>query len=59
MLKRLRKETEYFTKKSQILRGELEELERTVEYNSTILEGTLRDLQESSIMIDTMRRMLK
>ncbi|MCL4315121.1 MAG: hypothetical protein M1454_05300 [Candidatus Thermoplasmatota archaeon] len=54
---RLRKETEYLRRRQEALEKEIGELQETIEHNSKILEETIRDLHESEVIIETMRKL--
>ncbi|MCL5731241.1 MAG: hypothetical protein M1605_03895 [Candidatus Thermoplasmatota archaeon] len=57
LLMRLRKETEYLRRRQEALEKEIGELQETIEHNSKILEETIRDLHESEVIIETMRKL--
>lgn len=54
---RLKKEAEYLRRREEALKKEIIELQGTIEHNRRILEETIRDLRDSEVMIDTMRRL--
>lgn len=59
LLAKIRRETEYLEKKTISLENEITELEKTIKFNSGVLEGTTKDLEETGLLIDTLRRLMK
>ncbi|MCL5800665.1 MAG: hypothetical protein M1341_05060 [Candidatus Thermoplasmatota archaeon] len=58
-LAKIRKESEYLEKKALSLENEIAELEKTIKFNSGVLEGTVKDLEETGLLIDTLRRLME
>ena len=58
-LAKIRRESEYLEKKALSLENEVTELEKTIKFNSGVLEGTVKDLEETGLLIDTLRRLMK
>ncbi len=58
-LAKIRRESEYLEKKTLSLENEVTELEKTIKFNSGVLEGTVKDLEETGLLIDTLRRLMK
>jgi hypothetical protein len=59
LLAKIRRETEYLEKKAISLENEITELGKTIKFNSGVLEGTTKDLEETGLLIDTLRRLMK
>ncbi len=56
---RIRREITYFRKKSEQMKKESSSLEKVITFNKNILENNMRELDESAIIIETMRRLIK
>ena len=59
LLAKIRRETEYLEKKAISLENEITELGKTIKFNSGVLEGTVKDLEETGLLIDTLRRLME
>ncbi len=59
LLAKIRRATEYLEKKAISLENEITELGKTIKFNSGVLEGTTKDLEETGLLIDTLRRLMK